>query len=317
MWLTEDALKAGYQSLVHPYFEGGQIGSLLSPDGVELHYRLFLPPGASTLLVLSSGRTESVLKYQELIFELGRLGIAVAALDHRGQGFSGRLTDDPLLGYVEDFDHYAEDLHLFVNQVVLPLGFKRHWLLAHSMGGCIAALYLAAFAHPFDKVAMTSPMLSINTAPFPNWVAKSMARWQSQQDKRRGQPRYVLTTGPYQRKPFEGNGLSHSHYRYELCQDWLEAMPDARLGGPSAQWLDAAFLAMDKAVKEAGAITVPVLVLVAGEDKVVSRTGQEALVAALPKGSLQIIDGGWHELLLEEDGYRLATLERLWAFFND
>ncbi|WP_417359935.1 alpha/beta fold hydrolase [Gallaecimonas pentaromativorans] len=317
MWLTEAQFERLYPDAIRGYFDAGQQGHLEGLDGVSLHYRLFLPEGASTLLVLSSGRTESVIKYQELIFELGQKGIAVAALDHRGQGLSGRLTGDSELGFVEDFDHYGADLDHFVQKVVVPLGYARHWLLAHSMGGCISALYLERYPHPFEKVVMTSPMFAINTAPFPLWVARGMARWQSLQDEKRGQPRYVPTAGPYQRRPFENNELSHSTLRFERNLDWLDELPGARLGGPSAQWLNAAFLAMEKAIANAVNIKVPVLVIAAGDDKVVSLAGQRAFVDALPDGRLDIVAGGWHELLLESDDYRLLTLATLWSFFND
>ncbi|WKE66687.1 alpha/beta fold hydrolase [Gallaecimonas kandeliae] len=316
MWLTEAELGNRYSTDIKPCFEGGAEGSMLALDGVPLHYRLFIPKGAETLVLLCTGRTESVFKYQELIFELQRQGIAVAALDHRGQGLSGRQTEDPHLGFVEDFQHYAEDLKQFVDQLVLPLGFKRHWLLAHSMGGCVAALYLERHGHPFEKVAMTSPMFSINTAPFPLWVARGMARWQSQQDKRKGRHRYVPTAGPFKKPAFDENGVSHSRLRFDLCQHWLEVMPDARLGGPSAQWLHAAFQAMDEAVAGAGAIQVPVLVVAAGEDKVVSLGGQRAFVDALPLGELHQMAGAWHELLLESDAYRQPTLDLIWQFFQ-
>ncbi|WP_115719282.1 alpha/beta fold hydrolase [Gallaecimonas mangrovi] len=316
MWLTEAQFQNQYPGDIRHYFDAGQQGQLQGVDGVTLHYRLFLPEGASTLLVLSSGRTESVIKYQELIYELGQKGVAVAALDHRGQGLSSRMTEDSHLGYVDDFEHYAADLDHFVQKVVVPLGYEQHWLLAHSMGGCISALLLERYPHPFKKVVMVSPMFAIHTNPFPQWVARSMARWQSQQDKKRGQPRYVPTAGPYLRRAFEDNELSHSKVRYERCMDWLDEIPGARLGGPSAQWLNAAFLAMDKAIANACNIKVPVLVIAAGDDKVVSLEGQQAFVAALPNGRLDRVAGGWHELLLESDEYRLVTLATLWAFFN-
>lgn len=316
MWMTETQLAGHGAEAVSDYFRNGQEGQLCTADGLRLHYRLFLPAKAQTMLVLANGRTETVGKYQELIYELGQLGIAVAAMDHRGQGLSERQSADQQLGHVLAFDDYVTDLNHFVSTVVLPLGFSRHWLLAHSMGSCISALYLARYHHPFSKVVMTSPMFGIATKPFPGPVARALARVQSWLDQRRGQPRYLPTTGPYQPAPFADNGLTHSPLRYQRAVEYLQEQPQSRLGGPSAQWLNAAFQAMQQALVVAKDIRVPVLVIVAEADPIVTRKAQQQFAQALPDGRLILIDGGWHELLLESDDKRQQTLDALLAFFS-
>lgn len=64
---------------------------------VPLHYAYAIPANAKATIVILNGRTESVLKYQEMYFELTRQGYAVFSYDHRGQGLSGRLNEDPQL----------------------------------------------------------------------------------------------------------------------------------------------------------------------------------------------------------------------------
>ncbi|WP_341501750.1 alpha/beta fold hydrolase [Gallaecimonas sp. GXIMD4217] len=316
-WMKEAELASAYRKEIDPFWRQGREGTLVADDGLGLHYRLFEPAGAETLVVISAGRTESVIKYQELIFELGRRGLAVAVLDHRGQGLSGRESHDGNHGHVRSFDHYVTDFRLFMEQVVKPLGYRRHWLLAHSMGGCIAALYLARHSHPFERCVMSAPMFAIHTHPFPRWLAKAMTRLQSRHHQRLGRPGYVITGKAYARLPFEDNRLTHSRVRFEHYQDWYEEYTEAQLGAPTAHWLDAAFGAMAEAIALAPKIGIPVLVLIAGEDRIVARDGQDAFLAGLQDGQGRIIEGAWHELLVEADAYRDQALSLAWSFLNE
>ncbi|MGL5047826.1 MAG: serine aminopeptidase domain-containing protein, partial [Shewanella sp.] len=68
--------------------------TLATADGVMLAYMMVKHPQAHTAIVLSTGRVESYLKYQELIFDLYQQGYSVYAIDHRGQGGSDRMTSN-------------------------------------------------------------------------------------------------------------------------------------------------------------------------------------------------------------------------------
>jgi len=104
--------------------------------------------------VIVNGRNESYWKYQELFYELYSHGYDVYAYDHRGQGESGRILKDPQVGYVAEFDYYVDDLDTFIYDVVKPERYKNRYLLAHSMGGAVATLYLERKPYqdiPFEK----------------------------------------------------------------------------------------------------------------------------------------------------------------------
>ena len=58
----------------------------------EIRYRKFEVENQKGAIVISSGRTECMLKYKEVVFELTKEGYSVYIFDHRGQGFSDRLT---------------------------------------------------------------------------------------------------------------------------------------------------------------------------------------------------------------------------------
>ena len=82
-----------------------QHSCFLSFDGLKIDYMYYQQPNAKAQLVVSSGRTETYLLYMEVLYDFVLQGYNVFILDHRGQGLSQRLTDNPQIGHVEHFDH--------------------------------------------------------------------------------------------------------------------------------------------------------------------------------------------------------------------
>jgi alpha-beta hydrolase superfamily lysophospholipase len=96
-------------------------------------------------------------------------------MDHRGQGASGRMTVDPQMGYVEYFKDYVTDVETFIKTVVHPEQHRNLYMLAHSMGGGIAAQVIFDNPGLFRAVTLSSPMLGINTGAFPESVAQEIS----------------------------------------------------------------------------------------------------------------------------------------------
>lgn len=121
---------------IEPYWKkNGTKGNFRADDGINISYMAFEVENEKGAIVISSGRTESYIKYQELVYELTRQGYSVYLHDHRGQGYSDRLLKDDLhKGHVDEFNDYVNDLDTFVRKVVLLKSHKKMFLLAHSMG---------------------------------------------------------------------------------------------------------------------------------------------------------------------------------------
>ncbi len=64
---------------------------------VKIKYRIFERADEKAAIVISSGRTECMFKYEETIYDLYEEGYSVYIHDHRGQGFSG-----PTIGTEKD-----------------------------------------------------------------------------------------------------------------------------------------------------------------------------------------------------------------------
>ncbi|MBA1432728.1 MAG: alpha/beta fold hydrolase [Epsilonproteobacteria bacterium] len=153
---TEKELEQKYETSISPYFYKHKLYHFATPDNVTIAYKIFSVTNPKAIIVISSGRTEGMVKYQELLYDLNRNGYSVYILDHRGQGYSERLVEDKKMGYVDNFFHYVDDLKFFVANYVPH--FKKRILLGHSMGGAIAALYAERYRDDFDALVLASPI---------------------------------------------------------------------------------------------------------------------------------------------------------------
>lgn len=272
---------------------------------------------ADKAIIVVNGRVESYWKYQEVFYDLVRQGYDVFALDHRGQGVSDRLTEDTQLGHVEHFDDYVADLDTFIQQVILPRGYQQHFMLAHSMGGTIASLYLARHPEVVDSAVLSAPMHGIHLKNWMRPIASPLARM-VEHIKR--QPDYAPGQLPYYPKPFADNALCQSEVRYQWFRDLYEHKQELRLGGPSARWVWQGMAAAKRCMFEAGNITAPVLLLQASDDTIIDNRAHGRFCEAMHRASrdceLKVIHGARHELLFESDKYRQPVLAAAISHFR-
>ena len=149
---------------VEGFWQQGLFNSFEGVKCVDIHYAVFTQKNSnSPALIIVPGRSESYLKYQELAFNFYQQGYNVFIIDHRGQGLSGRLLKNPNKGYVEDFQDYVDDLHYFIESVVVKHCAAKPFLLAHSMGGAIAARFMQDSPDAIKAAVISSPMLGFNS----------------------------------------------------------------------------------------------------------------------------------------------------------
>ena len=293
---------------LQPFWQNMTSGVLTSTDGLKLCYHYHQHPNARHAVVISAGRMEMAVKYAELCFELASSGYSVFLLDHRGQGLSQRELGNPHKGYVADFKLYQQDLAQFIQHIVLPTGHSSHIALAHSMGCAILAGYLQQQPHPFSAAILASPMLGIYTGLVPARFAEPLAlafgavnRVLSQQ------PWYFPGQRNYQEKAFANNPLTSSAERYQWLHQLYRTYPDARLGGVTTAWVGAAIMAMRRLQQDAAKWHTAVLMLQAGDDKVVSNYAQQLWYQQLPATIYHrsvVLRPARHEIFMETDSIR-------------
>ena len=290
-------------------------GTLKTSDGLSLAYACSVPKNPCGTVVISSGRIEAYLKYQEVVFDFWHNGYAVFIQDHRGQGLSSRMTDNPHQGYVEHFDHYVADMESFIEQKVKPnQPAGPRFLVGHSMGCAIGAL--TALKHPdyFDKLVFCSPMFGIRPA-LPRWLANQLLNHFTRRFTKAGLATdYFVGQKDYLPPAFEANHLTHSRVRYRLFRMLYADQPALQLGGVTIHWLRAALEAMDVIERRAGEICQPCLLLSAGSDTVVDNRRQKRVARKLRDVTVKTLPGAYHELLIEKDDIRDETFQAIFNF---
>lgn len=324
---NKSAWQAFFNDTIMPYWrKHAQMHELTRPHDVTLRYFLIFPEQAKGVVLLSPGRIEGAIKYPELVWELAQLGYATAIIDHRGQGYSDRMGAHHHNGHVDRFDDFVDDFAAFVRatETAMTEHYGRELplrLVAHSMGGAIAALYLARYPHKVKSAVFCSPMFGIQTGHFPHWLAAGFAHTGAflNQLLMPNRPWFIIGTGRYVEVPFAQNELSHSLARYQTFRQLYQEHPEVQLGGPSFRWVSQALSASRRAIDEAGDIHIPLLVLQAGGDSVVDPRGQAEFVCALshPQSRLVTIAEARHELFIETDAYRQPTLEQTLTWFQE
>jgi lysophospholipase len=293
--------------------EGTECGTFGTRDGRRIRYAV-LRDGSQlkgTVCVLQ-GRGDFIERYFETMEDLRSRGYAIATFDWRGQGGSQRFLRNPRKCYVRDFREYDDDLHSFIEQVVLPDCPPPYYALAHSMGGCILLRNLRERTW-FEKAVLTSPMFDVQTGMWPPVVARGLVRVL----RRVGFARAFLwgeRRAPMTSQDFEGNALTSDAKRFLRDVKTVEIAPELGVGAPTFGWIRAAFEAMREAMNPLPGkmVRVPTLVVAADIEKVTSTEACRRLATKEPNVVTVVVEHSRHEILMERDDVR----EQFWAAFE-
>jgi lysophospholipase len=282
---------------------------------VTLRYARWAPPqGRKGTVCLFQGRAEFIEKYFETVRDLRARGFAVATLDWRGQGLSARALPNSLRGYVRSFDDYIVDLATFVHEVVLPDCPPPFFALAHSMGATVL-LRAAHQGHRwFDRMVLLAPMIGL-----PGMRRALATRITVKVLRLLGLGGMYVPGGDatiMMQRPFLGNLLTSDPVRYARNVAVLEAEPRLAIGWPTVGWADAAFKVMSEFAEPGYRVKIrqPMLIVAAGQDAIVSTPAIDDFAVRLRAGSHQIVPGARHELLMEQDRFRMQVLAAFDAF---
>ncbi|WP_322086121.1 alpha/beta hydrolase [Burkholderia sp. BCC1999] len=274
-----------------------KMGRLRTADGLELaSYRWpavngTTPPRATIALV--HGLAEHAGRYAALAGRLNAAGIDVLAIDLRGHGQSpGKRA------WVERFDGYLNDADALVAEA--SRGNSPLFLMGHSMGGAVAALYAIerapARGHALTGLVLSSPALAPGR-DVPRWmlaVSRIISRvWPTF-------PAIKIDAALLSRDP----AIVAANRADPLVHHG--AVP-ARTG---AEILDA----MARIESGRGALRVPVLVYHGTEDKLTEPDGSRAFGARVgsPDRTLTLYEDGFHETMNDLDRDRVIDALIAW-----
>lgn len=210
----------------------------------------------------------------------------------------------------------------------------------------VASRYVQLHPQDFKAVALSAPMHQPEIPWMPEIVGCAIAGAQAMPERTNGElPTYAGKGSPYTKTPFADNKLTHSQDRYEAFQSVIdkEGGQAFMIGGPSKTWVARACELSNVVIKNAHMISIPILVLQAGEDIAVTADGQNSFCDGMKKGPSKgcasidpivsathsdvitatdneggpvIIKGAYHELLGESDLYRIPALKSILSFFK-
>ncbi len=265
-------------------------------------------------ILFAGGRGDFIEKYLEVYAHWRAAGWQVTAFDWRGQGQS---RGDMAGGNYGSFDVLIDDLGALIAdwQAAAP---GPHAAVGHSMGGHLLLRTLIDKRPQLDAAVLVAPMLSVNSAPTPAWLAPAMADamcllgWQAQ-------PVWRVPLKPAPPGSTRQRILTGSVERYLDEAYWWERHPHYSLGAPSWGWLRAAFRSSAATFTpgKLAAVDLPVLLLSAPRDRLVSPAAIARAARLMPRAELAEFPEAAHEILREADPVRLAALARIDAFLAE
>lgn len=257
-----------------------QTGTLIGPRASRIFHQAWLPdaPPSAVLLVVH-GLGEHSGRYGNVVNHFVPRGYAVYALDHYGHGQSDGQRE-----YVERFDDYIHTLKIFFDQVHGWQPRPPIFLMGHSLGGLISAVYLlddqaglagAVLSAPAVKAPKLSPALLV------------MGRLLSVVAPKLGV--LALDASAVSRDP----EVVRAYVNDPLV---FTGKTTARLGAET-------IAAMQRVQAGAAAITLPLLILQGGADRLVDPAGAELLYQAAGSAdkTLKTYPGLYHEIYNEPE----------------
>ncbi|MBS2551350.1 lysophospholipase [Catenulispora sp. NL8] len=266
-----------------------------TPDGVELFLREWTPTveverGA---ILLVHGLGEHSGRYRRLAEFLTEAGYRVRAYDHAGFGRSGgqRGHIRRPLALLDDLSTVFEDFDAAVR--LDDPGAPPPLILGHSMGGCIVARALSGgVVHPTAAV-LASPAVGQRAAGVQNAALRLAEFLPDRLTVPNGLPKSALSHDP---------ATAAAMREDPFCHD--------RISAALAHFV---FDEGERAVADAGRVPCPVLLLIAGGDRVIDPAGERRLAAALPTATTRVEEfpEAYHELFNEAEPTRAFALDAL------
>jgi alpha-beta hydrolase superfamily lysophospholipase len=263
-------------------------GVLTSHDGTRLCYEHWAPAATEpwTTLVIAQGRGEHTGRYTKTATAFVHAGIAVWAVDLRGQGRSAGRR-----GHVRRLRDFMEDVHACVEAASTAQQHQRPVILAHSMGGLVALHYAVEYGQRLSGLILSSPLCQLVAPPVPAW-----------QDRLASVLTWCCPIFPFTRPHDDASSLTHDpQIRTAFLTDPLVHFQ------VTARLYCEVRAGMLRVRELAERVYLPTLVLQGKGDKLVSPRATHRMYKAIHAEDKHYIayEGLYHELLNELDADRV------------
>ena len=292
-------------------------GSFIGEANNKIYFEKYKVKNEKGRIVISHGFTECIEKYIEIIYYFTREGYSTFIMEHRGHGRSGCLgIDDKTQVNIEDFNYYISDFKLFIDKEVLKNNKNNLILFAHSMGGTIGVMFLEKYPQYFHRAILSSPMLEIEGAKVPGFIARALAKYKLLTGKG---DKFILGNMPYDSTYnfFLASTSNESRYTYY----YKEIVANSRIqrGGGSYRWLYESLKAIRYIFKKRNInkIKANIIIFQAGRDSLVGARGIKKFVKRYDKSRLIKFYKAKHEIYLENNNILEKYLDTIFEFLEE
>ncbi len=250
------------------------------PDGIALR----------GVVLLVHGLGEHAGRYEQLARRLNGWGFAVRAYDHYGHGESGGAR-----GGLPSTNRLVEDLGEMVDaaRTRTPDGLPLV-LLGHSMGGLVAAQYVARHPTQVDALVLSSPALGTRLNAFQRLLLRTLPAVVPNLPVGNGLDTRWLSHDPAVERAYRADPLVHDRITPRLAKFIADTGPQV--------------------VARARHWSVPTLLLYAGDDRLVDPQGSRAFARTAPPEVVRSVcfDALYHEIFNEQDPQPVVDALQQW-----
>ncbi len=258
-----------------------QDGFFQSVRSTRIHYQYWLPEDEPKgVLLLVHGLGEHSGRYANVVNKFVPMGYAVYGLDHIGHGKSGGKRK-----YLDRFDDFIQPLKTYADMIRMWHRDKPLFLIGHSMGGLIGAIFLIDHPGGLNGAVLSGPSVKV-----PDNISTP-----------------VIVIGKILSVLMPGFGLIGTNPQSvsrdpEVVQAYIDD-PLVYKGKTTARLAAEMLGAMQRVSREAFRISLPILILQGGADGIVSPSGAQMLhdrVGSVDR-KIRIYDGLYHEVYNEPE----------------
>jgi alpha-beta hydrolase superfamily lysophospholipase len=244
------------------------------------------------MVVLVHGLGEHAGRYDGLARRFNEWGFAVRGYDHYGHGES-----DGVRGALPTPTRLLDDLADIIDSTRSRMGPGQPLvLLGHSMGGLVAATFVAQARRPVDALVLSSPALDPGLSTFQRLLLALLPRIAPNFTVGSGLDPQFISHDPEVVRAYRADPRVHDRISGRLARFIAD-------GGPAV-------------VAQASQWKVPTLLLYAGGDRLVNPAGSRAFAQAAPPGVVEshCFEALYHEIFHEPQALAAPVFGRLHAW---
>lgn len=222
-----------------------------------------LPEGQASRgrVVLVHGLAEHMGRYTHVAAQLNTWGFHVRGYDQYGHGLSSGVR-----GRLPSSHQLTDDLKRVMDDACFPIPDSPLILLGHSMGGVVAASFVAQQMRPVDGLVLSSPGFSPQLKVFDKLLLAVMKRLAPHLCVDNGLNPQWVARDPEAVKRYQQDPLVHRQISAALAQWIIDNGQACMETAPLSQ--------------------TPTLLLYAGQDHIVRAEGSMAYAASMPSAYL-------------------------------